>query len=129
MGKGSYLGGSTIIRQMWGTIGLLPSQKFGGRKKPFATDDWASVTGKGKLKKSSKALKRNKPKLSPQVYDVTAKQPTADQLAERKQRDARLELRKAEELKRMASVIVVTRRGTKTLSQCTLADRHKHPKA
>lgn len=129
MGKGSYLGGSTIIRQMWGTIGLLPSQKFGGQKKPFATDDWASVTSKDRPKKSPKALKRNKPKLSPQVQDVTTEQSTEDHLAERKQREARLELRKAQELKRMAGVMVVTKRGTKTLSRCTLADRHKHPEA
>lgn len=123
MGRGSYLGGSTILRGARGALGLLPSQRRPGKKKtPMATDSWASATHGGGShgagwKTSSKPKKAKKPKAG--GTDVVAEN-VEERVA---RRQAAMERRRAAEMKRLAGIQVVTKRGNRTLSECSLADR------
>lgn len=118
MGRGSYLGGSTILRGARGALALLPSQRRPGKKKtPMATDSWASATHGGGPAKSIKPPKAKK-------STVGRTDLTAETVEERRaRRNAAIQERRAADMNRLAEIQVVTKRGNRILSESTLADR------
>lgn len=107
------------MRGALGALGLLPSQRRPGKKKtPMATDSWASATHDRGPTKSVKPPKAKKP------TDAGTADVAAETVEERRaRRKAAIEQRRAAEMKRLAGIQVVTKRGNRTLSECSLADR------
>lgn len=118
MGRGSYLGGSTILGGARGGHHLLPSQRGSSKKAPLATDSWASASREGGPRKTIKPPKVKKSK------ETKTAQLSPEAIEERRaSRKAAYEERQAATKEKLAGIKVVMKRGSRTLSENSLADR------
>lgn len=130
MGRGSYLGGSTIIGRgsEWfgygNTIEHRSRPEKAGKPKKQASPSWGSVSGKkikqpGRGKRPKTAAEIEEARAN-KVYRTEAEASAAEE--KRQKRIKNIERLRASEQRKLAAIVYVRKRGDDVISTSTLAD-------